>query len=376
MSEFSRIERVRLSNYKSIGECDVPLGPLNFLVGPNGSGKSNFLDALAFIADALTNGLDHAVRSRGSFRDVAHRSDMEVGFGIRIEFVAGGKVGDYTVSLVQTENGSFTVWREWLDIGLAHFHRENDHLFGDTPKPVVLADRLALVNYAGQKEFRPAFDFLTSFRSYNIAPSEMRLSKPVDPYQDLRSNGANAPATLRSLSKSARKDLCQTMQRIVPGFVDVTPRSIGGMESLTFTQEPERGSKQTWKFRADSMSDGTLRALGILIAINQPTKSGPLVIGIEEPETAIHPGALRVLLNAIREASETRQIIVTSHSADLLDDPDLPPESILVTEMVDGETKIGPMDNASRDAVKNALFTPGELLRQGQLERAESPPNA
>lgn len=34
------LHRVRLKNYRSIGACDVALGPLTFLVGPNGSGRA------------------------------------------------------------------------------------------------------------------------------------------------------------------------------------------------------------------------------------------------------------------------------------------------------------------------------------------------
>ncbi|MCU0913441.1 MAG: AAA family ATPase [Planctomycetes bacterium] len=59
------LSRVLLKNYKSIANCSVKLGPLNFLVGPNGAGKSNFLDALRFMAESLNTSLDHALRERG-----------------------------------------------------------------------------------------------------------------------------------------------------------------------------------------------------------------------------------------------------------------------------------------------------------------------
>jgi predicted ATPase len=59
------IRRVRLHNFRSIADCDVGLRPLTILVGPNGSGKSNFLHALDFLADALNNGLEGAVRRHG-----------------------------------------------------------------------------------------------------------------------------------------------------------------------------------------------------------------------------------------------------------------------------------------------------------------------
>lgn len=46
------LSRVRISNCRSIGKCDVALGPLTVLVGRNGSGKGNSLDAPRFVVDS------------------------------------------------------------------------------------------------------------------------------------------------------------------------------------------------------------------------------------------------------------------------------------------------------------------------------------
>ena len=43
------IHRVILRNFKSIGACDVRLGPLTYLVGANGSGKSTALEVINFL---------------------------------------------------------------------------------------------------------------------------------------------------------------------------------------------------------------------------------------------------------------------------------------------------------------------------------------
>jgi predicted ATPase len=67
------ITRVRLKNFRSIAECDVTLGPLTILVGPNGSGKSNFLHALDFLSDALRDGLESALESRGEMDSLLSR---------------------------------------------------------------------------------------------------------------------------------------------------------------------------------------------------------------------------------------------------------------------------------------------------------------
>ena len=86
-----------------------------------------------------------------------------------------------------------------------------------------------------------------------------------------------------------------------------------------------------WRFLAANMSDGTVRALGILVALfqcgNGPGSRVPLV-GIEEPEIALHPAAAGLLRDGLKEASRTTQVIVTSHSGDLLDDENIDPRGI------------------------------------------------
>ena len=123
------------------------------------------------------------------------------------------------------------------------------------------------------------------------------------------------------------------------------------------------------------MSDGTLRALGVLVALFQrPATDGRAVrlVGIEEPETALHPGAAAVLRSALFEASRHTQVIVTSHSPDLLDDKGISAENIVSVISRGGETILGPVDEASRTSIRDQLFTAGELLRLNQLSTDES----
>jgi predicted ATPase len=144
----------------------------------------------------------------------------------------------------------------------------------------------------------------------------------------------------------------------------------GKNETLEFRQEVGT-NKNPWRFTAENMSDGTLRALGVLTALFQSLNGGPLrvpLVGIEEPEAAVHPGAAGVLRDGLKTASASTQVIVTSHSPDLLDDKSVDAEWILAVTNINGETKIGPLDEADRSVIRDRLYTAGELLRQGQLE--------
>jgi predicted ATPase len=133
---------------------------------------------------------------------------------------------------------------------------------------------------------------------------------------------------------------------------------------LQFRQEAA-GADAPWRFLAANMSDGTLRALGVLVALFQ-AGNAPLV-GLEEPEAGLHPAAVSVLLDAMFAAGQTRQVLVTSHSPDLLDSSRLETDSILAVVAEAGNTYLGPLDAVGREALRKRLCTAGELLRLDQL---------
>ena len=126
---------------------------------------------------------------------------------------------------------------------------------------------------------------------------------------------------------------------------------------------------ESFEFGSETMSEGTVRSAAVLAALFQPESlDGRLpLISIEEPEIALHPAAAGVLFDALTEASEHVQVIATSQSADLLDREDLDPAVIRPVAMQDGLTVIGEVDDASREIVKEKLYTLGELMRGNQL---------
>ena len=118
------------------------------------------------------------------------------------------------------------------------------------------------------------------------------------------------------------------------------------------------------------MSDGTLRAFGVLVALFQGAGNGEghrHLIGIEEPEVALHPAAAGVLTDSLNDACHHAQILVTSHSPDLLDNDSIADESILAVVAKHGETRVGRLDEVGRSALRDHLYTAGELLRMDQL---------
>ena len=378
------LKRVLLKNYKSIAASDVELRLLTFLVGPNGSGKSNFLDALRFTSDSLRSSLDHALRDRGGIAEVRRRSGGHpTHFGIRLEFQLPSVWGHYAFRIGARPQGGYEVQREECVIQGAQSARflviagevrevELGGKRNGVVLPAAVKDRLYLVNAAGVPEFRPVYDGLSRMGFYNLNPDRLRDLQSPDSGELLVRDGSNLTSVLRQLaerSSERKKRIEEYLASVVPGFRGVDVRAVGSKETLVFWQEVT-GSSDPWGFSAANMSDGTLRALGILVALFQSQNSEgsnvPLV-GIEEPEVALHPAAVGALLDALREASESTQVIVTTHSPDLLDTANMDAELLLAVHSEKGATQIGPVDEASREAVKRRLYTPGELLRLNQL---------
>jgi len=156
---------------------------------------------------------------------------------------------------------------------------------------------------------------------------------------------------------------------VVPGLESIDAGSVGPKEQVVFRQRVQ-GSGGLWSFPAANMSDGTLRAAAVLTALLAPGGGArpSSIVAIEEPESALHPAAAGVLRDAIDEASALHQVLVTSHSPDLLDDPDIDPRAVLAVRSNAGSTVIGPVDEVGRSAMRDHLYTAGELLRLDQLE--------
>lgn len=376
------LQRVVLKNYKSIAACNVRLHQLTFLVGPNGAGKSNFLDALRFVSEALRTTLDHALRDRGGINEVRRRSGGHpTHFGMRLEFMLRtGQTGRYAFRIGARPKGAYEIQQEecFLEprdaLGKPHFFRTQggDVVSSAAVAPALAPDRLYLVNASGLPEFRPVYEAFSQMGFYNLNPAAMRDLQQPDAGLLLNRDGNNLASVLAALSldqPELKRRIEDYLSKIVPGVRGVDARSIGPKETLEFKQLVA-GSQDPWRFLAVNMSDGTLRALGILVALFQSGNgAGPDVplVGIEEPEVALHPAAAGVLLDSLVDASRHTQVLVTSHSPDLLDNESLPTDAILAVTVYKGATVIGPLDPAGRSALRDRLYTAGELLRYNQL---------
>jgi predicted ATPase len=376
------LKRVSIRNYKSIGACGVELGALTILVGRNGSGKSNFLDGLRLVADALQSSLDHAIKSRGGIDVVRRRSTGHPrNFEIKLEMNLGDwNTASYEFEVGSRPEGGFFVKKESVMVvtpgnrHVAHYVVCEGKVTEASKEnmPPAAEDRLYLVNAAGFPEFREVYDGLLAMGFYNVNPEAMKELQSPDAKELLHHDGGNIASVIARLKKDQPEiadRITKYLSTIVPGITDVSRVALGPRETLEFRQGVE-GAAHPWRFYAASMSDGTLRALGTLVAVMQlvERKKPVRLVGIEEPETALHPAAAGALMDALREASIRTQILVTTHSPDLIDQINPKQDRLLAVQTAEGTTDIGRVDSASLAAIQDHLYSPGELLRMDQLQ--------
>lgn len=381
------VTRLALRQYKSIEQCEIELAPLTILVGRNGVGKSNILDALRFVADALRNPLEYAIRERGGIDQVRRKSlggrPTNPGIALHLR-LADGRDALYSFKLAAVPGKGFRVDRERCEVHSAGaepaqvFAVEGGCVTGWTLKstaPAVVEDRLFLVAASGLPEFRPVFDLLRGMTFHNLNPEVMKFPQRPEPGELLAHDGRNLASVIKQIQSSAPESLTrvrQYLQAIGVPVARIEHKQAGALETFEVAQEidvPE--GKRNSNFDAIALSDGTIRALGILVSlvsVRGNGSGGPSLIGIEEPETALHPAASAALMDALTEGTKRTQLVVTCHSPDLLDHHHVTPDMIRPVLLENGRTVVGGLTRAKAELLRKHLSTAGELLRLDQLE--------
>ena len=377
------IRRVVIHNYKSIEKCDVTLGRFNVLVGRNGSGKSNFLDVLKFVSDAVSSTLSSAIGSRNGMQALLRRDRKQPkSFRIALEVQLSDSLAEYEVEIASQPDGVFFIHEERLSVrgndGQGDFERGFRCGRGDllsstetTLPSKVDEDRLYLPIASSLPRFRPVYDALTSIGMFSPIPDTVR-SPSVSRRTSLLENCQNLASVIYRLKQEHPETInriVEYMGQVTPGITGINSEQVGFFEFLKFEQSVA-GETQSRTFDAMSMSDGTIRALAILVAAMQFRESTDTshLVAIEEPETALHPAAIAVLLEGLREASVNTQILITTHSPDLLDRIDLETDNLFAVSDTSGSSVIEPIDDASSTAIREHLYSAGELQRMDQLE--------
>lgn len=415
-----RLLELGIQNYKSLRNITLKPGDLSVFIGPNGAGKSNLCDALDFVGEMYRWGLELAVMRHGGYENIcyrhARRSKSPITFRVVTSlspdqaFFRRTRREDRTTpreviiehqisfrAADQRIRAPFRIVDESIRY-LARYARElslsaifsalrhNDELVELSSEEVWRQNTLPFLrsdNFDVREIFdgrlSPTESFLrilerylipvtrlgTSLGSidlYQLNPTSCRVSGVPTPNPKLGRDGENLPGVIDLLKNRRPREfqsLLDTLKTIMPTLEDVhvvnTPQKTLGLSFL------ETGFGRPWT--SDDVSDGTIRALGLLASLFNPDSE---VVIIEEPENSLHPWAIGQFIDACRVASESKQILLTTHSPVLINH--LRPEEVWVVERHQAETKVDQLvvlDPDARVGWEEGRFTLSEYLDSG-----------
>ena len=329
------VSRFALKNWRNFPLFDVSLQKRTFVVGPNASGKSNLLDALRFLRDVATAGIQQAVKDRGGLskiRCLAARQDPAVELDIRLTDDDGKEAWRYSLGIMIETRGHRRTLVQHEQVW------SGEELILDRPEPQDRDDieRLTqshLEQINSNQAFRPIAKFLESIQYLHIVPQVVRnpiaFSGPgatrEDPFG--RSFLERVIKTNQNTRRSRLKKIERILSVAVPQLHSLSDvMDEGGtphLEAMYKHWRPGAG-----KQREDQFSDGTLRLIGLFWSLLESDQ----VLLLEEPELSLNAAIVRrlpALMYRLQKQTD-KQLVISTHSFDMLTDPGVGPEEVLL----------------------------------------------
>ncbi|MFJ9003734.1 AAA family ATPase [Streptomyces canus] len=397
---------LHVENFRSLRDVTIPLGPLTVLVGANGVGKSNVLKVFDLLADIIRTDLEPALETRGGFDEVAFWGGAKPPTTLRIRLKAtwtthssSNAPDEYDLKVRRysapsnRDNGRYRLTRSEsfqfkrtrgrgrritvsgeratvLDIRPKSSGPEESSEFGIQRLSSGLSTLSRLASAEGGTEVARVAHQLSSFRVFDVNVDAARRPSRVH-YDDLSSNAENLAAFLYVLhmgNHMGDEDLWDRLvddaRSVLPQLLDIEFVKVGGGAEQITVFLRERGLRRPTPL-ADA-SYGTVRLLGLLALLYDPAP--PALTCIEEIDHGLHPQALRLIVERLREASALTQFIVATHSPALTDR--LLPEEIVICERDDDGASLIPAISTGdvRAIVEESGDLPlGELWFSGVL---------
>lgn len=370
------INRIRLSNFKSFKDLDVELGKFNVFVGANASGKSNFIQIFRFIRDMTNHGLDNAISMQGG---IEYLRNINIGSSeeFSLELTSDEKLsGGVPPKEIKKEQIMITVYEtiykiliKFINQGLRYerydeiiSHKGNfvkieedkknkgfdikknlgkgeisiSNLNGEINVNLTLPDEVEMeaedvyqsavikANFRNENLesrrlllqspvlFMP--HILSDFSIYDIDPKLPKKATPITGKADLEEDGSNLAIALKNIleNEDKRRKLSNLMRDVLPFVEEIGVEKLAD-KSLIFKLREIFSENQY--LPASFLSDGTIYITALIIALYFDRK--PIII-IEEPERNIHPYLISRLINMMKEVSEGKQIIVTTHNPEVI----------------------------------------------------------
>jgi predicted ATPase len=374
------LQKLTIEGFKSIRKLeDFELRPLNVLIGANGAGKSNFIGFFRLLRELIEQHLRVAVETAGGADALLHLGPkVTKEISARFQFGNNG----YEFTLIPTNDNRLIFSREQT---LYHHASENTFpkMLGAGHTEAKLKDRKDEGGSMGAKFGPPhyVFEALSSWVVYHFHDTSntamVRRWGPVNDNERLQPDAGNLAAflfRLQSTHPQVYSKIRDVVRLAVPFFEDFKLRPIPQSPEMIQLEWTQMGSD--YFLRPSQLSDGTLRFMCLATALLQP--SLPSTALFDEPELGLHPYALILLASLFQQAAaKSRQIIVSTQSAALLDE--FAPADVVVVERVQGQSTFRRLQAAALDEWLKE-YALGELWQKNVLggrprsENATSPP--
>jgi predicted ATPase len=331
------VSHLRLKNWRNFQAVDVPLRNRVFLAGPNASGKSNFLDGFRFLRDIVKRGggLQQAVEERGGLskiRCLAARREPDVEIEAHLTDSNGeSPTWRYAIAIKQQQRGARLPYLVYERI----WHGEDqvlDRPNDDDRKDEMRLTQTHLEQISANEQFRDLARFFDSVLYQHLVPQLVRHPRAFtgpgiagDPFgRNFLERVARAPEKTR---RSRLRKIEQALKIAVPQLKDLAEvKDETGIPHLEAVYEHWRpmGARQ----REDQFSDGTLRLIALLWSL----LDGEGLLLLEEPELSLNAAIVRALPSIIYrlQRKQKRQVVISTHSADLLSDKGIGGEEVLL----------------------------------------------
>jgi len=413
MAQHSFLKSIKPVNLLSFGPNteEIQLRPLNLLIGPNGSGKSNLIEILGLLSKLPDKDPWSDVIQTGGAREWTWKGKNANSGSPFLSVTTTGGEGSrrsvfgnvekeplyYWIALAASEGGFVVHDERFMEMGESanplftgenSFERtrrsrgddENAYMLVKQPNqqkltPSIPANRSVLsalgsepyfsTHYPRMRELSEAFDQFVFYRNWTFGQkSETRQLQPagLESYR-LSSDSINLAQVLKAMrdrgDSSVFDRLVELMQKFYESVKDVDTELVG-----TYLRIMIKEDGLSSRTPAERLSDGTLRWLMLLIILLDPAP--PPVICIDEPELGLHPDAIHILADLLREASTRTQLVVTTHSTALIDAFSDDPETVCVCEKVNGSTVIKRLEK-ERLKVWLENYSLGHLWASGEI---------
>jgi predicted ATPase len=378
------IKKVKAINFKSFESIEIDLSDLNIVLGPNASGKSNLASIFQFIRDIATLGLSNAISLQGGLEYLLNfKNSKKQQLELEIQFDKSQVVSFDRSNQVKFSDIYYNIkiypflkkkgMKKYIEEVSLKFTNPRD-ISADTANLRIISDNgrirfepedveseflktihpfLMSLNINIKGEARSLISSLTLFfilgigipnfiQVYDFDPKLSKKAIPISGKAELEPDGSNTALVLRKMLENPeeKRRFIQYLKVCLPFVKDL---SFENQVDKSIILKVAESYNPGLEIPSSIISDGTVEIVSLIYALFFDDKR---LIVIEEPERNIHPHLIASLMHLVQEASNEKQIIITTHSPELIKYSRI--EDLLIIERDrDGASKVSRVSDKS-----------------------------